>query len=50
MLESDEFAFLDAISAVESPTRRARIRLELLITSLDKYRTSKKSRKAAGRQ
>ena len=50
MLESDEFAFLDAISAVESPTKRARIRLELLITSLDKYRTSKKSRKAASRQ
>ena len=46
MLERDEFAFLSAVSSVESPAKRARIRLELLSASLDKHRTSKASRKA----
>jgi hypothetical protein len=50
MLATDEFAFLDAVSAVESPAKRARIRLELLSESLNKHRTAANSRKAASRQ
>jgi len=50
MLATDEFAFLSAVSAVESPVKRARIKLELLSESLEKHRASKTSRKAAGSQ
>jgi hypothetical protein len=40
LLESDEFAFLGAVSSIESPTRRAKIRLELLSRSLSQRKHS----------
>ncbi len=49
MLESDEFAFLGAVSSVESPTKRARMRLELLSASLDKHRASIAPKKTPSR-
>jgi hypothetical protein len=40
LLETDQFAFLGAITSIESPTRRAKIRLELLSSSLSQRKRS----------
>ena len=44
--ESNEFLFLDTVATIESPAKRARIKLELLKTSLERYRSSIKSKPA----
>jgi hypothetical protein len=49
IFETNEFLFLDAVATVESPAKRARIRLELLKTSLEHYRSSTKPSKTASR-
>lgn len=50
IFEGNEFLFLDAVATVESPAKRARIRLELLKTSLEHYRSSTKPSKTARRE
>jgi hypothetical protein len=49
IFEGNEFFFLDAVATVESPAKRARIRLELLKTSLEHFRSSTKPSKTASR-
>lgn len=50
IFESNEFSFLETVAAVESPSKRARIKLELLKASLERYRSSIKPRKTASRE
>lgn len=50
LLENNELAFSEAISAIDSPTKRALIRLGLLNASLERHRASSEARQKVSKE